>query len=308
MNGLRIVSFLPSATEMVFALGLGDQLVGVSHECDYPPQAKEKPVVVGPALEFAAMSLGDIDTAVSSHLRDGKSLYAVDETLLQSLEPDLILTQNLCQVCATSGNEITQALKQLPKQARVLYQTPHSIREIMESIQVLADVAGVSQTGSNLIEQCKLRLDAIAAKVPRQGPPPRVFCCEWIDPVYCSGHWVPEMVTLAGGNDSISQQGKDSVRVPWEQIVEYAPEIFIVMPCGFVVEKAIEQTHSLASKCGWRDLPAVQNGRVYAVDANAYFARPGPRVVDGTELLAHLIHPEIFTWDGPKDAFAQVHT
>jgi len=299
----QIVSFLPSATEMACALGLSEQLVGITHECDYPPEIKGKPVVVRKALPIEEMSQREIDVAVSERMRDGRSLYEVDEKLLQELAPDLILTQDLCQVCAPSGNEVSQALKLLPKQPQILWLTPNSLEQIFANLRELGEATGRTKKAEELVAAGRARLEKIAAVTRNLSDRPRVFCMEWLDPVYCSGHWVPEMVRVAGGIDSLSRQGKDSVRIPWEDVVKWAPEVLIISPCGFNLEKTIEQAVQLFTYDGWANLPAVREGRVYAVDANSYFARPGPRVVDGTELLAHLIHPELFAWNGPASAY-----
>ena len=308
MNHPRIVSFLPAATEMVYALGLGDQLVGVSHECDFPAAAKTKPVIVRPALALEKMSLREMDVAVAERIRSGGSLYQVDENLLCELKPDLILTQNLCQVCATSGNDLTVALKMFQPKPEILWLTPHSLPEIFENIRELGRATGRSNTAETFIAERRERLGKIAAKTNSIARHPRVFCLEWADPVYCAGHWVPEMVELAGGIDELARKGTDSVRIQWTDVLKWSPEILIFSPCGFNLEKALEQVSHLESQPGWAELPAVRCGRVYAVDANSYFARPGPRVVDGTELLAHLIHPELFDWNGPDDAFRVIST
>ena len=299
----QIVSFLPSATEMACALGLSDQLVGITHECDYPAEIKGKPVVVRNALHIEKMNQAEIDVAVAQRMRDGRSLYEVDEKLLQELAPDLILTQDLCQVCAPSGNEVSQALKLLPKQPQILWLTPNSLEQIFANLRELGEATGRTKKAEELVAAGRARLEKIAAVTRNLSDRPRVFCMEWLDPVYCSGHWVPEMVRVAGGIDSLSRQGKDSVRIPWEDVVKWAPEVLIISPCGFNLEKTIEQAVQLFTYDGWANLPAVREGRVYAVDANSYFARPGPRVVDGTELLAHLIHPELFAWNGPASAY-----
>src|SRR5689334_2622465 len=199
MNDLRIVSFLPSATEMVCALGLADHLVGITHECDYPPEIRTRPVVVRPAISLGDLSLAEIDTTVSAHIRNGQSLYQVDEKLLQALAPTLILTQNLCQVCAPSGNEITQALKLLRPQPRVLWFTPKSLAGIEENLRELGQVTDMAKEAETVICSGRTRLEQVAALTRVVPTRPRVFCLEWVDPVYCSGHWVPEMVELAGG-------------------------------------------------------------------------------------------------------------
>src|SRR5205807_849573 len=293
MNTLRIVSFLPAATEMVYALGLGDQLVGVSHECDFPAAAKTKPVLVRPALALEKMTLREIDVAVAERIRSGGSLYQVDENLLCELKPDLILTQNLCQVCATSGNDLTVALKLLQPKPEILWMTPHSLAEIFENICELGQATGRSDAAETFIAERRERLETVAEQAKNISHRPRVFCMEWADPVYCAGHWVPEMVDIAGGIDELARKGTDSVRIAWDDVRKYAPEILVLSPCGFHLAQALEQVSILKALPGWAEIPAVRNGQVFCVDANAYFARPGPRVVEGTELLAHILHPEL---------------
>ena len=306
MTNARIVSFLPSATEMAFALGLGDQIVGITHECDFPPEAQGKPVVVRNVLPIETMSQPEIDVAVAQRIRDGLSLYQVDEKLLQELAPDLIMTQNLCQVCAPSGNEVTQALGLLSKKPQILWLTPKSLEEIFDNLRELGQATDRVKEAEQLIASGRTRLETVAAATRTLSDRPRVFCLEWLDPVYCSGHWMPEMVEIAGGVDALGRRGTDSVRIPWNEVLEWAPEVLIITPCGFNLDKVIELTPQLFGKPGWFDLPAVRNNRVYAVDANSYFARPGPRVVDGTELLAHLIQPELFQWEGSPQAFRRI--
>src|SRR6266851_4753276 len=306
MTSPRIVSFLPSATEMACALGLGDQLVGITHECDYPPEVAGKPIVVRNVLPIETMSQPEIDAAVTKRLRDGLSLYQVDEKLLQELAPDIILTQNLCQVCAPSGNEVTQALSLLPKKPQILWLTPKSLEEIFDNLHELGQATDRVKKAEELIAAGRERLEKIAAATRNLSHRPRVFCMEWLDPIYCSGHWMPEMIEIAGGVDALARKGSDSVRIPWNDVLEWAPEVLIITPCGFNLDKVIEQTPQLFGYLGWSELPAVRDGRVYAVDANSYFARPGPRVVDGTELLAHLINPELFQWEGSPAAFRKI--
>jgi iron complex transport system substrate-binding protein len=302
----RIVSFLPSATEMACALGLSDQLLGITHECDYPPQIRGKPIVVRNILPIESMSQAEIDVAVTQRLRDGQSLYRVEEALMQDIAPDLILTQDLCQVCAPSGNEISQLLTSLPSRPQILWLTPKSLEQIFDNLRELGAATGRSALAEVLIAERRARLATVEAATCDVASRPRVFCMEWMDPVYCCGHWVPEMVRIAGGFDELGREGADSVRVPWKDVLAWKPEILIVMPCGFDLEKTVEEAQRLTAYPGWDDLPAVRDGNVYAVDANAYFARPGPRVVEGTELLAHLLHPELFNWKGPARAFRRL--
>ena len=299
----RIVSLLPSATEMAFALGLGEQICGVSHECDYPPEARSKPAVVRNALPLERMSQQEIDAAVAERLRQGLSLYTIDEDLLRRIAPDLILTQSLCDVCAPAGNEVSHALRLLPTPPEILWMTPKSLAGIFENVRDLATATGREAAAEALIVAARNRLARVKSLAATAGHRPRVFCMEWIEPVYCSGHWVPEMVDLAGGVDAIGRSGSDSVRIAWQDVLNWQPEVLLVMPCGFNVDQGVHQAQQMARFPGWSGLPAVRNGRVYVVDANAFFARPGPRVVDGCELLAHLIHPDLFTWRDRPTAF-----
>ncbi len=298
----RIVSFLPSATEIVCALGLEDHLVGITHECDYPPSVTAKPVVVSSAVPVENMTEAEIDKAVSERVRAGLSVYQVDEVLLRQLAPDLILAQDLCAVCAPSGNEVSRALNVLPKKPEVLYLTPKSVKGILQNLRDVGQVAGRLEAAESWIDAATKKLERIAATARALPSRPRVFCMEWLDPLYCSGHWVPEMVRIAGGVDEISREGSESIRISWQDVLAWSPEILVVMPCGYHLEKVIALAAKLRTLPGWWDLPAVRNRQVYAVDASSYFARPGPRVVEGTELLAHLIHPEAFSWQGPQCA------
>jgi len=303
----RIVSFLPSATEMICALGLADRLLGVTHECDYPPEIVGKPIVVRNVLPIESMSQSEIDSAVTQRLRNGQSLYQVDETLMQEIAPDLILTQDLCQVCAPSGNEVSELLKVLPGKPQILWLTPKSLEQIFDNLRDLGAATGRFQMAERLIADGRARLEEIEATTRTLSSQPRAFCMEWIDPVYCCGHWVPEMVRIAGGIDELGREGTDSVRIPWQAVLDWRPEVLIVMPCGFGLEKAADQARQLLAYPDWADLPAVRDNRVYAVDANSYFARPGPRVVEGTELLAHLLHPDLFCWKGSAGAFRRLN-
>ncbi len=301
----RIVSFLPSATEMVYALGLGDRLAGVTHECDWPPEAASKPVVVRSVLPTERMSQRAIDTAVAERLRQGSSLYAVDEEAVKAIEPDLVLTQNLCEVCAPSGNEVKVLFDSLRTRPDVLWLTPKTLDQIFENIRDLGAATGREWEAAELIAVSRERLGDIAAKTAAAKTCPRVFCMEWMDPLYCCGHWVPEMVRIAGGIDELGRDGADSVRIPWDAVLEWQPDILVLMPCGFHLGKAFEEAQRLFNLPHWSKLPAVRTGRVYVVDANSYFARPGPRVVEGTELLAHLIHPELVPWNA-REAYRRL--
>ena len=300
---MRIVSFLPSATEMVFALGLGDALVGVTHECDYPPQAKTKPIVVRNVLPIETMSQAEIDRAVAERMRSGASLYQIDEPLLRKLSPDLILTQNLCQVCAPSGNEVSQVLQTLEKHPDILWLTPRTVQEIFDNLSDLAEATGRLPEAQQILDDCRERIDRLKALMEQTTKRPRVFCMEWLDPVYACGHWVPELVKLAGGEDELGREGGESIRISWDDIKKYAPDVIVLMPCGFNLQQTMKEVWKSFGRYSptksphltdFFELPAVKAGRVFAVDANSYFARPGPRVIEGAELLAEIIHPELF--------------
>lgn len=302
---LRIASFLPSATELACALGLADNLVGVSHECNYPPEVQGKPVVVRCAMDLASLDLDQIDKAVSERVGGGGSVYAVDEKAIREASPNLILTQDLCQVCAPSGNEATQVLKSLRPQPEIFWQTPHSFGDVLADLIALGEKTGTREKAEQLAQEARQRVEKVKKAVGGL-PKVKAFFMEWVDPVYCGGHWVPEMMEWAGGLDTISKPNVDSVRIPWDEIIRFNPDVLIVSPCGFGTQDALEQAESLKPRPNWGNLTAVQRGKVFAVDANSYFARPGLRLVTGVEILAHLFHPEAFPWTGPAGAFAPV--
>jgi iron complex transport system substrate-binding protein len=288
---MKIVSLLPSATELAFALGLGDDVVGVSHECDYPEEARARATVVHCAIPLDDLTPLEIDSAVSTQLRVGGSIYTIDTELLRALEPDLILAQDLCEVCAPSGNETERAIAALDRPPKVLTLAPRTLREIQDNILQLGEATGRVEVAQTLIESQRKRL----ARVTREldgAPRRRVFFLEWTEPMFCGGHWVGEMIECAGGHDALARKGGDSVRVSWDQVATWAPEVLIVSPCGAHLESAALQTRELLEQTRWSEIPAVQSGEVYAVDASSYFARPGPRVFDGIEVLATILHPD----------------
>ena len=286
----RIVSFLPAATEITYALGAGDEIVGRSHECDYPAQVQRLPVVSRPALAIGEMNQGEIDNAVAAQLASGESLYQVDEILLRELAPHVVFTQDLCQVCAPSGTELTRALRDLPSKPEVLWLTPRTIEAIEQNILDIGRATERALEAESLIADNRERIGKVRDAVADR-PVRRVAFLEWTDPVFCPGHWVPEMITIAGGLDPLGKPGGDSQRVTWDSVAAGSPEIIVVAPCGYDLPRAREAAKSI---------PRIPGARIIAVDANAYFARPGPRVAEGVELLAHLFHPESCPW--PHDA------
>jgi iron complex transport system substrate-binding protein len=291
---MRICTLLPSATEIAFALGLGDSVVAVSHECDYPPEARQKPVVVRGRIDSDTCTSREIDTLVQQQLSQGGSLYGLDLELLGSLNPDLILTQGLCDVCAVGYNDVMAAAAALRPPARVLSLSPGSLGEVLRDITRVGNATGTSKKAETLVSTLRERVGRVAARVPQDGPRPRVACLEWLDPLYSAGHWVPEMVELAGGTDVLAAKHEPSARVSLEALAEAAPEVLVLMPCGFDERRTLKEWEPLKDLPAWQAIPAVANGRVFAVDGSSFFNRPGPRLVDGLETLARLIHPTLF--------------
>jgi iron complex transport system substrate-binding protein len=304
---LRILSLLPSATEMACALGLIEHLVGITHCCDYPPEVLGKPVVVHSRIGLDGLSPAEIDTAVVQCVRVGQSVYEIDQELIQELTPTLILSQGLCDVCAPGERELCSALELLPYVPKVLSLSPHRLDEVWENLGEIGAATGRRTRANKLTQNVRARLHRLATRAAAIRKRPRVFCMEWVDPIFCAGHWVPEMVELAGGHDVLGRKWTDSVRVRLEDILAGSPEIVVVMPCGCGTDEAMRQASELFSRSAWEEVPAVRLNQVYAVDA-ARFSRPSLRLAEGIELLAHLLHPKEFEWHGPSDAYSQIPT
>jgi iron complex transport system substrate-binding protein len=283
---MRIASLVPSATEMLFALGLGGDVVGVTHECDYPPAAGELPHLTATVLPDG-LSAAEIDAAVKAVVGDGKALYSLDEERLAQLAPDLIVTQAICDVCAVSYEDVVAVAARLPGRPRVLQQDPSSLGEVLEDVTRLGAAAGIEQRALELRGGLEARLAAVRAVVAG-APPPRVIALEWLDPPFVGGHWIPEMVALAGGIDVAGPAGAKSPEVEWEALAALDPNLVVVMPCGMYVEESVAQARG-----NWAQIEALGAARAFAVDAASTYSRPGPRLVDGTELLAHLMHPDL---------------
>jgi iron complex transport system substrate-binding protein len=279
----RIISLLPAGTEIVAALGAADDLVGRSHECDFPARVTTLPVVSKPSLALEGLSQSEIDSAVSARMGTGESLYVVDERLLNDLAPDVILTQDLCQVCAPSGTELARALKSVQSRPDVVYLTPRTLAEIDENILAVGEAIGRRGEARALVAENRRRLADLRAVNATRARRPRISFLEWTDPPFCAGHWVPEMIEIAGGVDRLAHAGGDSVRVSWEDIRAWAPEVVIVAPCGFGLAEAERLS---------RDLPPIGDARVVPADANAFFARPGPRYLEGIEVLRQAFHDD----------------
>jgi iron complex transport system substrate-binding protein len=286
---MRICSLLPSATEIVCALGLADQLVAISHECDYPPEIRSRPVITSSRVETAGLSSREIDLLVSAKLHDHDGIYALDEQLLEQLNPDLILTQELCDVCAVSYEQVQTAVRALRGNRTVLSLEPTDLDGVLSTITTLGEATGRLVQAEALVADLRVRLGAVAGRTPAQAPRPRVVCLEWLDPPFTGGHWIPEMVRLAGGEDVLSAPGQRSRRLDWKDVLDASPDVLVLMPCGFGVERALVEYGRASLPGDWWGMPAVRTGELYAVDANAYFSRPGPRLVEGTEILQQVI-------------------
>ena len=288
---MRIVSLVPSATEIVCALDLSNALVGISQDCDFPPEILDRPVLSAAIIEPAEPSIL-IDRRIRQAVHNGQSVYHLDAAALARLAPDLILTQELCAVCAPSYTLVERAAKLLRGQPQVLSLEPTSLSDVLDNILLVGRMAGRERRAEALVERLRARIETVRGHaVPLR---PRVVCLEWLDPLYAGGHWIPEMVNAAGGLDVLGEAGRPSRLVPWDAVLGARPEILVLMPCGFDVHRTRAELDRLTERRGWNDLPAVGGSRVYLTDASAYFNRPGPRLVDGLEILASAIHPEIF--------------
>jgi len=282
---VRIVSLVPSATELLFALGLGDEVTAVTHECDHPARALELPKVtrdlIGPGLEPA-----EIDRAVRELTQEGRAIYELDEARLRSLQPDLIVTQALCAVCAVSYEDVKAVAERIESEPKVLSLDPHTLGEMLGDVRTLAAATDSKDAGVDLVQSAASRIDAVRLAVRVQAPV-RVAAIEWLDPVFVAGHWTPQLIEYAGGFDVLGMTGEHSEQRTWEDVAAAQPEVIVVMPCGYDAERALEEAYDFAD-----ELAEVGARRVVAVDAAAYFSRPGPRLVDGLELLAHILHPD----------------
>jgi iron complex transport system substrate-binding protein len=302
---LRIVSLLPSATEIAYFAGVGDALVGVTHECDYPPGVENLPKLTSTSIDQHSLTSAEIDAAVGERLTDSESVYSLDAKLLEALNPDLVLTQGLCDVCAVSSNIVEQATAALLETPRVLSMNPTTLNEVLDVTVEVGDAVG---RGSEVhakvaaLHERLARVEEAVAGLPR----PRVGCIEWLDPPISAGHWVPEMVRLAGGEEIFAHAGEPSKRLTWEEVFGAAPEVLVLMPCGFDAVRAAGEARVLPGIPGWEELPAVRNGRVWAVDANSYYSRPAPRLVEGVEILAGILHPEAFPEAPEPEAAARL--
>lgn len=300
---MRIVSLLPSATDIVCSLGLAGDLAGRTHECDWPPGVIEGvPVVTRSLLDLDGLGSREIDDAVGARAHSGSSIYALDVQALRDARPDLILTQELCEVCAVSYREVATAARLLGGAGpKVVSLEPASIADILEHVLLVGQLAGAEEAAGAVVANAQARLARLReATAGRRAL--RCFCVEWLEPLYAAGHWVPEQVEAAGGRDGVAREGAPSRRVAWKEVAAWAPEALFLMPCGLPLRRALAEAGALATTTGWAGLPAVAAGRVWAVDGPAFFNRPGPRVVRGAEILAGLLHPDLGIELGPAEA------
>jgi iron complex transport system substrate-binding protein len=283
---MRIVSLVPHATELLFALDLGEEVVAVTHECDHPPEAGRLPHITRDVLP-SGLSAAEIDAAVRSRTERGEAIYELDEDALRALRPDLIVTQALCPVCAVSYEDVAAIAAKLPSKPRVIALDPHTLGESLGDVRTVAEATDRRERGIELVGETAARVDRVKLAV-RKAARPRVAALEWLDPVFVAGHWTPQLIELAGGEDVLGLPGEHSIVVPWEAVRAAAPEIVVVMPCGYDAPRA--HLEALRHRDALADLGAA---RVVAVNASAYFSRPGPRLIDGLELLAHIFHPDL---------------
>jgi iron complex transport system substrate-binding protein len=290
---MRIVSLLPAATEIVCALGLRGELVGISHDCDWPPGIREEKEIVSEAAVHEGMSSAEIDQTAKELLHQGLSVYHLDTEKLRALKPDLILTQKLCEVCAPSFTDVQKAAEILDKEPEIISLEPANLDEIWDTIRLVGEVTGRISHAHRLIAKLRKRIERVRARTEALERHPRTLALEWLEPLYVGGHWVPEVIELAGG-EAMNPPGEPSYEITWDDVETFDPEVIVLMVCGFSPERTLEEIDLLLEYEGWEELRAVKNGDVYVVHGSHYFNRPGPRVVIGLEILAKILHPGLF--------------
>ena len=290
----RIVSLLPAATEIAAALGLMDQVVGVSHECDFPHEAKQRPRVTRCPVHEAGLTSREVDASVRRALHENGTIYAIDEPLLRKLRPGVILTQKLCDVCAVGYGTVARLAETLPRPPKVVNLEPASLADIFDNIRRVAEVCGADERADELITRLSDRIEAVRRRVSRVEKRRRCFLMEWVDPPFCCGHWGPELAEIAGGYDPLGHKHQASVQIDWREVLDARPEVVVLALCGYEAHRARRDYELLRSFPKFDSLPAARRGEIYLVDATAYFARPGPRIVDSLEILAGILHPEEF--------------
>ena len=302
----RIVSFLPSATELIYEFGIEEKLYGVTHECRYPNDAANKPKVISSIVDSENLTSNEIDSITCQLLKDGKDIFVLNEKNLVNANPELIITQDTCEVCAAHTNQVNNALRILEKKPKIYSMDPHNLGEILESVRELGNILNVKEKADEIKDSLEKRIKLI--KKTENSPKPRVIAIEWIDPFFTAGHWIPEMIEFAGGENMISKSGEHSRKMNFEEISTIDPELIILMPCGFDVKRTLKEYENiLKNNKEWSQLKAVKNKQVFAVDANSYFSKPSIRTVIGLEILAKIIQPERFgKINTPKNSFFRI--
>jgi iron complex transport system substrate-binding protein len=290
----RIVSLLPAATEIAAALGLMDDIVGVSHECDFPHEANQRPRVTRCPVHDLGLTSREVDAWVRGTLRDNGTIYTIDEQLLRELQPDVILTQKLCDVCAVGYGTVAKLAQTLPGPPKIVNLEPSSMSDISEDIRRVAEVCNVPEHADKVIAELSDRIETVRRRACRIANRPRVFLMEWVDPPFCSGHWGPELVEIAGGYDPLGRKHQPSIQIRWQEVLDARPDIIVLALCGYDIDLARRDYELLRSFPKFDSLPAARRGEIYLVNASAYFARPGPRIVDSLEILAGILHPAEF--------------
>ena len=303
---MRIVSLLPSATEIVLAIGLHEELIAVTHECDFPEEALKKYQITSNLIDHVNKSSAEIDRHIKAALHNGSSIYGLDQDLLERLSPDLILTQELCDVCAVAYNQVQKAVRIAKSDTTIASLEPTNVEEILESIMTVGRLTGHENQASLVVGELQSRIEIVTSAVQLTTFSPRVLCVEWLDPLMVGGHWVPDLVRLAGGIDGLGQLGKPSFGINPSDVVNYQPEVIVFMPCGFHLDENLAQIKATQFPPEWDEIPAVKLGNTFAVDGSSFFNRPGPRVVDGLELLANILHPELQLQSRSRDIFHRV--
>jgi len=291
---MRICSLVPGATEVVAALGLEDYLIGISHECDFPPSLARVPVMVRARVESGTLSSAQIDAQVGTLLSTGEGLYELDEPGLLAAKPDLLITQDLCDVCAITPSHLAKVLRNLSPPPRMVTLNPRRLDDILRDIATLGAALEREAAGVDLAARLRSRLDAVRKTVSADSARPKVACIEWLAPLYTAGHWVPDMVEAAGGIDVLAKAGTTSRTLDWDTLAAAEPDVIVLMPCGFTIPRTRTEVATLTDHPRWKSLPAVRRGDVYLVDALSYFSRPGPRLIDGVEQLAAIFHPACY--------------
>ena len=292
MSSERIVSFLPSATEVLYQIGAGDQIFGVTHECKFPESAKRKPKVINSSFDPAKMNSKEIDNKIVELMQSGRDIYVIDDRILKEAKPDLTVAQGVCEVCSPFTKEINRAISILDYKPDILILDPHDLDDILISIMDVAERVGRIKEGRKLVVSLQNRIDSIRIR-PKQNKP-KVLCLEWIDPFFIAGHWIPQMVEIAGGINGLGSYGKPSYRIDMDEIIKFDPDKIILMPCGFDIDSTLIEFEQAKISNKWKSLQAVQNNEIFAVDAGAYFSKPSPRTITGLEILAKIIHPDKF--------------